>query len=162
MFRSWQLCNAEMLIGIAEYFRLTFIFLLLSICVQQVLHAVLARTRFGKGTQNTIGVGHSCVVFAWMTYAGLLTADANIDLAFFMVPLLLVSPSSSLVVTQMIIPNVDFAVQLAGILAGYIEGRGPIRRLAGRWLHRCSAWFAAPLRRLVSPSSASRPSPGPA
>jgi membrane associated rhomboid family serine protease len=139
MFSSWQLRNVEMSIGIAEYFRLTFIFLILSICVQQSLHAVLARTRFGERTQNTIGVGYSCVVFAWMTFASLKTSDSSIDLILFKVPFSF-SPFFSLVVTQMIIPNVDFVGHLAGILAGYIEGWGLVRWLAGYWLLCSFIW----------------------
>ncbi len=87
--------------------------------MQQLIHAALARTQWGERTQNTVGIGYSCVVFALMTWASLHERGATLDLFFMRIPFN-ISPFVSLVVTQMIIPNVDFVGHLAGIFAGNV------------------------------------------
>lgn len=91
--------QAEDRLGPIGYLRLTFVFLVASIAMQISVHAILARTRFGERTQNTIGVGFSCVVFAWMTWASLHERGATLNLIFFEIPFS-VSPFASLFVTQ--------------------------------------------------------------
>mmetsp|Transcript_78340 Transcript_78340/g.210767 ORF Transcript_78340/g.210767 Transcript_78340/m.210767 type:complete len:278 (-) Transcript_78340:14-847(-) len=142
MFSTWQLREVEKRIGLIEYFRCTFLFLILSIMMQQTIHFFLAKTRFGERTQNTIGVGYSCVVFAWMTFASLLTTSSSLNLIFFRLPYN-VSPFFSLILTQVVIPNVDFVGHLAGIIAGYIVGWGLVGWLRQYWLLQCAAWFFA-------------------
>ena len=34
----------------------------------QGIHSALTRSRWGEQTRQTVGVGYSCVVFAWMTW----------------------------------------------------------------------------------------------
>ena len=140
MLSTYQLRVIEQSLGVLEYFRLTFIFLILSICMQQTLHSILARTRWGEVSQNTIGVGYSCVVFALMTFASVRGGQESLDLIFFKVPFS-VSPFMSLIMTQMIIPHVDFVGHLSGILAGYLVCWGFFDWLQGfYWLLQTVVW----------------------
>lgn len=138
-YSTWQLKEAEKLLGPLGYLSTTFIFLLLSIVVQNALHAIFARTRWGDQTQNTVGIGFSCVVFAWMTWAALHPAGSNLDLVFVKVPFS-ISPFASLFFTQLVIANVDFVGHLAGIIAGYIHGWGLLSWLDEYWLLQVLVW----------------------
>mmetsp|Transcript_10385 Transcript_10385/g.24612 ORF Transcript_10385/g.24612 Transcript_10385/m.24612 type:complete len:260 (-) Transcript_10385:43-822(-) len=139
MSSTWQMKDVEHKIGALGYFRLTFSFLILSIFFQQFIHAFLAQTRYRDTTLHMIGVGYSCVVFAWMTWISLMTSGDSLDFVFFKVPYNL-SPFISLVVTQMIIPRVDFVGHLSGIIAGYWQGWGLNSWLCDYWLTQVGIW----------------------
>mmetsp|Transcript_67122 Transcript_67122/g.154129 ORF Transcript_67122/g.154129 Transcript_67122/m.154129 type:complete len:264 (-) Transcript_67122:71-862(-) len=123
MYSTWTLRGAESRLGAAVYLHHTGLFVFFSILFQQVLHWCLARTRLGERTETTVGVGYSCVVFAWMTWASITTERTSLDLFGVRVPYSL-SPFASLIVTQLIIPNVDLVGHLSGIIAGYWQGWG--------------------------------------
>mmetsp|Transcript_24501 Transcript_24501/g.47637 ORF Transcript_24501/g.47637 Transcript_24501/m.47637 type:complete len:270 (-) Transcript_24501:152-961(-) len=138
-YSTWQMRQAEVSLGVLGYLRLTVLFLLLSILFQLGLHAMLAHSRWGERTQNTIGIGFSCVCFGWMTWASLHEAGAQLDLFLIRIPFS-ISPFVSLIVIQLMIPNVDFVGHLAGILAGYVEGWGLVGWLRGYWLIQACVW----------------------
>merc|ERR1712070_321034 len=108
---------AESMLGALEYIRLTFLFMVLSILCQQSIHHLLTRTRFGERSSYVVGLGFSCIAFTWMTWASMRQPSSTIDLMFVKLPIAL-SPFGSLIMTQLMIPNVDFVGHLAGILAG--------------------------------------------
>mmetsp|Transcript_49553 Transcript_49553/g.155239 ORF Transcript_49553/g.155239 Transcript_49553/m.155239 type:complete len:250 (-) Transcript_49553:76-825(-) len=132
MFSTWQLRHAEQILGSLEYLRFTLVFLLLSVIFQNAIHHVLLRTPSAEYTLNTVGVGFSCVVFAWMTWMSLLTSGQSLDFLFFRVPYNM-SPFASLIFTQLMIPRVDFIGHLSGIIAGYWQGWGLNAWLDGYW-----------------------------
>jgi len=118
MFSTWQLRGTEATLGSLLYLHHTGLFVLFSILFQQLLHCALAQTSARERTENTMGVGYSCVVFAWMTWSSLRIERKTLDLFFVRVPYSL-SPFASLIITQLMIPNVDLVGHLAGIIAGY-------------------------------------------
>mmetsp|Transcript_40514 Transcript_40514/g.101343 ORF Transcript_40514/g.101343 Transcript_40514/m.101343 type:complete len:269 (+) Transcript_40514:81-887(+) len=138
-YSTWQLKGVEVGLGAVGYLVITLRLLGLSIVMQLLLHAGLKHTRWGSRTQTTIGIGYSCVVFGWMTWASLRQPGAHLNLFFVRVPFS-ISPFVSLVVTQFIIPNVDFWGHLAGIIAGYVEGWGLVMWLQGFWLLQAVIW----------------------
>jgi membrane associated rhomboid family serine protease len=142
MISTWQLKTAETMLGAGGYMRMTFIFLIFSIAFQQGLHFALTHTRWGEQTRRTVGVGYSCVVFAWMTWLSLATQASFLDLIILRVPFSL-SPFLSLVFTQLIIPRVDFVGHLSGILAGYWQGWGLNGWLTDYWLVQMGMWVLA-------------------
>ena len=156
MMSTWQLKTAETMLGAAGYLRMTFVFLLSSILIQQALHAALAKQQRTAHLQHTIGVGFSCVVFAWMTWLSLKLEGQALDFVFFRVPYSL-SPFASLVLTQVIIPRVDFVGHLSGILAGYWQGWGLNQWLTDYWLLQTGVWML--LAVMISWLQACRPLP---
>jgi len=139
MLTTWQLRTAETMLGAWGYIRLTFIFLVFSILFQQGLHFTLTRSQWGEHTRKTVGVGYSCVVFAWMTWLSLQLQASSLDLIVFRVPYS-ASPFLSLIFTQLIIPRVDFIGHLSGILAGYWQGWGLNSWLTPYWTVQLAVW----------------------
>uniref|UniRef100_A0A6U5CWQ2 Peptidase S54 rhomboid domain-containing protein n=1 Tax=Hemiselmis andersenii TaxID=464988 RepID=A0A6U5CWQ2_HEMAN len=138
-YSTWQLREAERHLGVITYLLVTLRLLGLSILMQLSLHAALRHTRSGDRSQRAIGIGYSGIVFGWMTWASLHQQGAHLNLFFFRVPFS-ISPFVSLIVTQVMIPNVDFWGHLAGIAAGYIEGWGLVAWLTGFWLLQAVIW----------------------
>lgn len=154
MISTWQLKAAETLLGALGYLRMTFIFLIFSILFQQGMHFALIHTRWGEQTRGTVGLGYSCVVFAWMTWLSLSTqASSYLDFIFFRVPYSM-SPFFSLIFTQILIPKVDFVGHLSGILVGYWQGWGLNTWLTDYWLLQLAVWVLLAL--LASRHASSR------
>jgi membrane associated rhomboid family serine protease len=133
MSSAYSLGVLEQMVGSLEYLKIVLFLMVFSCMLQLIAYSILIRG-FGKEHyRDAVGVGYSCVVFGLMTivsqffpsYEISVFGQLNIPINF--------APISSLVLTQIMIPQASFIGHFAGIVVGFMYSFGLSSVLSG-WI----------------------------
>jgi len=135
----WAYRFIEHQIGLLQYLKLTFLFVVLSISMVIALYHIIIY-KFGR-TQSlrVVSVGFSCVIFAWMSWATVNDPNSSVNLGYFKLPTSL-APFGSLIFTSIIVPQASFVGHLAGLIVGFMVGGGLFEWLGDYWLCQIAIW----------------------
>mmetsp|Transcript_20319 Transcript_20319/g.47478 ORF Transcript_20319/g.47478 Transcript_20319/m.47478 type:complete len:244 (+) Transcript_20319:3-734(+) len=140
MSSLWAYRFIEQQIGTLMYLKLTFLFVVVTIWMMMGMYHLLIVKLGREASRRTVGVGYSCVIFAWMTWTTVMHPMNSLDLGFFSLPLSL-APFGNLIFTSLIVPNASFVGHLAGILAGYAVGFGALSWVTDYWFFQIMLWM---------------------
>ena len=123
LYSLWSLGFIEKHIGLIEYFKITYLLVLLSmLCVTAMYHVLIFR--FSRESYRTsMAIGFSCVVFGWMTIVAAMQTHSFLNFFGVRIPVV-IAPFGSLIFTSLLIPQASFIGHLAGIIIGLIYAIG--------------------------------------
>eukprot|EP01097_Dermamoeba_algensis_P010212 TRINITY_DN7455_c0_g1_i1.p1 TRINITY_DN7455_c0_g1~~TRINITY_DN7455_c0_g1_i1.p1 ORF type:complete len:252 (-),score=17.84 TRINITY_DN7455_c0_g1_i1:10-765(-) len=114
----WSCRQLEIIKGQLYYVKSSVILAFFSLILMMCMQYILIRF-FHKNEQlHVFSLGYSCVVFGLMSILCMMTPEYRFNILGVSVPIT-IAPFSSLIFTQLLVPNASFIGHLAGVLVGF-------------------------------------------